>query len=202
MRLLILLRIARRLANSYTTTSGSWGTQVNKLVSLLLLLTLGACASTTSTLIPLHAGPPKAAVLPLSGALGEQAADFLTEEFAKNGVAVVETSRLRTITAIDTDLDPSSPRGASTLKSYGDDLGVRYLFAGTVTSDRGPLSSYEHVYITLRLVDVGSGQTRWIGRYGNPMWSSAFSTQGDLKRGAEDIVREFIKAGGPAVLSE
>lgn len=156
---------------------------MTRLIAAFMLLALAGCASTSSTLIPLQAGPPRAAVLPLTGALGEQASDFLSEEFAKNGVAVVETSRLRSVVAVDTDIDPSSPAGASSLKKYGDDLGVPFLFSGTVTSDRGPLSSYEHVYITLRLLDVSSGQTRWIGRYGNPMWSSAFSTQGDLKRG-------------------
>lgn len=168
----------------------------------LLAVALSACASTSSTILPRTAGPPRAAVLPLTGSLGEQASDMLSQEFAANGVALVETSRLRQIIALDTDLNPSTPAAVAGLKTYGDQLGVRYLFSGTVTAQGGPLSSYPHVFMTLRLLDVESGQTRWIGRYGNPLWTSAFSTQGDLQRGVKDIVAEFIKAGGQAVLNE
>ena len=87
------------------------------------------------------------------------------------------------------------------LSSYGEELGVRYLFTGTVSAEGGPLYSFDHVNMTLRLIDVQSGQTRWIGRYGNSMWTSAISTQGDLQRGSKALVAEFISAGGPALLT-
>lgn len=174
--------------------------QIRVLCAILILM-LGACASTSSTMLPFVEGPPRAAVLPLSGDLGEQAANLLSQEFAKNGVTVIETSRLRTVIAIDTDLSSATPAAVASLKSYGDQLGVPFLFSGTVTTDKGPLSSYPHVFITLRLLDVSTGQTRWIGKYGNPMWTSAWSTQGDLERGASDLVQEFVKVGGPKVLN-
>lgn len=127
---------------------------------------------------------------------------MLSQELARNGVALAEGAKLRTVVAVDTDLSSATPAAVASLKTYGDELGVRFLFSGTVTTDRGPLSSYPHVFMTLRLLEVDSGQTRWIGRYGNAMWSSAWSTQGDLERGAQDLVQEFIRAGGPAILSE
>lgn len=172
------------------------------LVVFALTALLAACASTSSTTIPRIEGPPRAAVLPLSGELGEQASDLLSQEFARNGVAFVETGRLRSVVAVDTDLSAATPAAVASLKSYGDQLGVPFLFSGTVSTDKGPLSSYPHVFITLRLLEVSTGQTRWLGRYGNAMWTSAWSTQGDLERGATDIVQEFIKAGGPAILRE
>lgn len=171
-------------------------------VLLSCAIFLAGCASTSSTIIPRMSGPPLAAVLPLTGDLGEQASDLLSQEFARNGVAVVETGRLRSVVAVDTDLSSATPAAVATLKSYGEQLGVSFLFSGTVSTDRGPLSSYPHVFITLRLLEVSNGQTRWVGRYGNSMWTSAWSTQGDLERGANDIVQEFIKAGGPAILRE
>jgi TolB-like protein len=163
-------------------------------------VTLSACASTTSTLIAVNDGAPRVAVLPLEGPLGAQAVDLISQELAAAGIATVERGRMVNFQALDTDLDPSSPAAVQTLSSYGDTLGVKYLFVGTVSAVNGPLYSFAHVNMTLRLIDVRTGQTRWIGRYGNAGWTSAISTQGDLHRGARDIVREFIRAGGPSLL--
>jgi TolB-like protein len=148
------------------------------------------------------AANPKLAVLPLDGPLGQQAVDLLSEEFAANGINVVERAKIVPLIAVDTDLNPSSPAAVQNYSHLGETLGVRYLFAGTVSAASGPLYSYAHVNITLRLIDVKTGQTRWIGKYGNPLWSSAISTQGDLQRGAHDLVQEFIKAGGEKLLAE
>ncbi|WP_374453610.1 hypothetical protein [Phenylobacterium sp.] len=172
-------------------------------VGALLALTMAGCASTSSVVMqPTRAGAPVVAVLPLDGPLGDQAIDFLSQEFAANGITTVERAKLIPLIAVDTDLSPSSPTAVQTYARYGEALGVRYLFAGTVSADAGPLYSYAHVNMTLRLIDVRTGQTRWLGRYGNPLWSSAISTQGDMQRGARDLVREFIKAGGETLLKD
>jgi TolB-like protein len=145
---------------------------------------------------------PSVAILPLEGPLGAQAVDLISQELANHGVGVVERARVRANIGIDTDLNPGAPTEASALAQLGAELGVNYLFAGTVSAQDGPLYSFPHVNMTLRLIDVRSGQTRWIGRYGNSLWTSAISQQGDLQRGARDLVTEFIRAGGPALLGQ
>lgn len=173
-------------------------------LALTMVAAVSSCAaSTSSVVIPkAAAGAPKVAMLPLEGPFGSEATDMLTENLAEAGIATVERAKVIPMIAVDTDISPDEPAGVRSLGQYGQKLGVNYLFTGTVSTTSGPLYSYAHVFITLRLVDARTGQTRWIGRYGNPGWSSAMSTQGDLKRGARDIVKEFIKSGGPAILND
>ena len=163
-------------------------------------LGLSGCASTSSTLISATTGRPQSAVLPLDGPLGSQAADLISEQFAASGIATVE--RAKVLPLVNVGLGESAPASVEGYSRYTRGLGVHYLFVGTVSAVGGPLYSYAHVNMTLRLVDTRSGQTRWIGRYGNAMWSSAISTQGDLQRGARDLVREFVHAGGSKLLVE
>ncbi len=167
-----------------------------------MALTLGGCASTSSVVMHQTLGGPKVAILPLEGPLGAQAVDFLSSELGDKGIAVVERAKLIPLIAVDTDLSPTSPAAVQSFARYGEALDVRYLFAGTVSAVPGPLYSYPHVNMTLRLIDVRSGQTVWLGRYGNPLWSSAISTQGDVQRGARDLVAEFVKVGGLALLAK
>lgn len=172
-------------------------------IMLGALLLVGACASpATSVLLPVSTSTPSVAILPLEGELSGQAEDLLALELAENGVAVVERSRTQQIVAIDTDFTPGSPRDAKLLNEIGAQLGVEFVFSGTVSTDNGPLSSYPHVFMTLRLLETSNGQTRWIGKYGDSMWTSAFSTQGDLKRGVKKLVAEFIDSGGATLLQD
>lgn len=169
-------------------------------LAVFAAIALAGCASTSSTIIPESRGA-RVAIVGLDGPLGAQAVDLISQELAVRGIAVVEAATTREVIGVDTDLSDASPASVQALASYGEELGVRYLFTGTVSAVGGPLYSFDHVNMTLRLIDVRSGQTRWIGRYGNSMWTSAISTQGDLQRGAKAIVAEFISAGGPALLA-
>lgn len=174
-----------------------------KLVLGLTILLFTACASpTSSVLVPIVSGAPTVAILPLEGELGGQAEDLLAIELANRGIGVVERSRVRQVIAIDTDFVASSPDEVKALNSIGKQLGVDFVFSGTVSTDRGPMASYPHVFMTLRLLSIEDGQTRWIGRYGDSMWSSAFSTQGDLKRGVQFIAKEFVTSGGADLITE
>jgi TolB-like protein len=121
---------------------------------------------------------------------------LISEAFAQKGIAVIERAEAVPYLAIDTDLSSASPDAVQSFSKLGHTLGVRFLFIGTVSAERGPLYSFPHVNMTLRLIDVESGETRWLGRYGNSLWTSAISEQGDLQRGASDIVDEFVKSGG------
>lgn len=182
--------------------AGFWG-RAMRTVAALLLICLASCASTTSSMvIPQSTSAPQVAVLPLDGPLGVQAADLISAELASHGVATVERANVDPVLGVETDLSPGTPTVAQNYAHYGQALRVRYLFVGTISADQGPLASYAHVVITLRLIDVTSGQTRWIGRYGNSAWSSALSTQGDLRRGSQQMVQEFVRAGGPAILAQ
>ena len=181
------------------------GERVLRLIAALCVsVMLSACAtpSTSSVVLPAASQTHRVAIVGFDGELGDQAVDLISQELALRGIVVVERARTRQLLAIDTDLAAGSPAAVEAVATYGEQLGVRYLFTGTVTTDGSGLASYPHVFITLRLIDVRSGQTRWMGRYGNPNWSSAWSQQGDLQRGARDIVREFVTVGGPAILDE
>jgi TolB-like protein len=169
-----------------------------RMTVLILALSVGSlsCASTSSVMVhPSDGGPPKIAILPLTGNLGVQASDMIAERLAMEGIATVERGHLDEVMR-EVGFKDNAMFDQSSLPEYGKLLGVKVLLTGSVTSSRGLLSSYAHVFITLKAVDVATGKVTWIGRYGNSKWSSATSTQGDLERGAKDIVREFIKSHG------
>jgi len=172
-----------------------------RLIALLATALVAGCASTSSVVLPAASqGHAQVAVLPLEGPLGAQASDLISEAFAQKGVAVIERAKAVQYLAIDTDLSGTSPDAVQSFSKLGNTLGVRFLFIGTVSAERGPLYSFPHVNMTLRLIDVHSGATRWLGHYGNSLWTSAISQQGDLQRGADDITDEFIKSGGAALI--
>jgi len=163
---------------------------------LFIFLLVAGCASTSSVLLNHQASAnPTVAILPLDGQLGAQASDLIAEELAREGIPTIDRTRLLFI------LQEQGFRGdmrfdQSSVAQYGKTLGVKKVFSGTVTTSRGPLSSFPHVFITLKVIDVETSQVTWIGRYGDPGGTWAFSTQGDLKRGAKKIVEEFIKVHG------
>ena len=85
----------------------------------------------------------------------------------------------------DRRFDPTS------LPQVGRLLGLREVVVGSISAAGGPLYSYAHINIALRLVEVETGEVLWASRYGNPLWSSAISTQGDVQRGAESLAQNF-----------
>jgi TolB-like protein len=177
-------------------------TRRHAILGLSSLVLQSACASTSSTLLSPTASKPNVAILPLHGLLGVQASDLIAQELTTRGIAYVEPARVRQVVTVDTDLSEANITLVDTMRSYGQQLGVKFLLFGTITTDQGPLSSYPHVFITLRLYQVETGSTIWIGRYGNSLWSSAISTQGDLQRGARDLASELVKSGAGQLLVE
>jgi len=154
------------------------------------------CSSTSSVLINQNeAKSPQVAVMPLHGAYGQQASDFITEQLATKGVATIERAQLNYILR-EHGFKKTDQFNQSSLAEYGRFLGVKKMLTGTISSVEGPLYSFPHVNITLKVVDVSTGQITWVGRYGNSFWTSAISTQGDIQRGAKKIVKEFVKVHG------
>jgi TolB-like protein len=169
---------------------------MKKLICLLPILFLVGCAPTSSVMVNHDlSATATIAVIPLEGEFGQQASDLIAEQLAINGIPTIERAQ------IDAVLREHEFRGndnfdQSSLAEYGRLLGVKKVFIGTITTIRGPLYSFPHVNITLKVVDVATGKVSWIGRYGNSLWTSAISTQGDIQRGAKHIVKEFIKVHG------
>jgi TolB-like protein len=168
---------------------------MNKITVLLLCLGLCGCATHSVRINHPSGAKPLVAVLSLDGPHGEQASDYITEQLAVNGILPIERTQL------DAILTEHGYRGnknfnQETLADYGRLLGVKKVFIGTISEISGPLYSFPHVNITLKLVDVSTGSILWIGHYGNSLWTSAISTQGDIQRGAKWIVHEFIKIYG------
>jgi TolB-like protein len=161
------------------------------LVIAALLLT--SCATTTvksSSFRPLATG--KIAVMPLSGDYGEQAADMIGQELLMRGFRLIDHTQIdkamRQLGYVgDRRFDPDA------LPAVGKQLGLKELLVGSITEIGGPLSSYPHVNISLRLVDVETGEVLWSAKYGNPLWSSATSTQGDIQRGAALLGQAFAR---------
>lgn len=160
------------------------------------LIFIGGCASTSSVMVNHERSTTSTiAIMPLEGQYGAQTSDLIAEQLAASGIPTIERAQ------IDVILRENGYRGnanfdQSSIAEYGRLLGVKKIFTGTVTTDRGPLSSFPHANITLKLIDVATGKVTWIGRYGNSYWTSAVTTQGDLQRGARDIVSEFVKVHG------
>jgi len=165
------------------------------LIASMACLALCGCATSSVKLNYSTGSKPVVAVLPLNGLHGEQASDYITEQLAVNGILPVERAQMDTILAQQGIRDYKN-FDKSTLADYGKMLGVKKLFIGTISEISGSLYSFPHVNMTLKLIDVSTGNVLWIGRYGNSLWTSAISTQGDIQRGAKWIVQEFIKVYG------
>lgn len=133
--------------------------------------------------------------MPLQGEFGEQASDLIAEQLALNGIPTIERNQLDVLLR-ENGFKGNEMFDQASLPEFGRLLGVKRMFTGTITTVSGPLYSFPHANITLKVVDVSTGRVTWIGRYGNSMWTSAISTQGDIQRGAKHIVREFIKVHG------
>ena len=131
----------------------------------------------------------------LTGAGHQQASDLIAEQLALNGIPALERAQLN-IVLKEHGFRGNEKFDQTSLAEYGSLLGMKKVFAGTITAVSGPLYSFPHVNITLRVVDVATGKVTWIGKYGNSLWTSAISTQGDIQRGAKHIVKEFVKTHG------
>lgn len=165
-----------------------------------LVQTLVSCSTSSVLIEDFSDQNPDVAILSLDGPFGAQAAELISLELAKKGVIVAERSEILNSISLDTDLSKASPEKIKMLSKYGDELGVDFVFVGTTSAEQGPLYSFAHVFMTLRLIDVKTGRTKWVGTYGNSFWSSAISTQGDLKRGVRHLTKEFIKSGASKLL--
>jgi TolB-like protein len=152
-----------------------------------------SCATTTvksSSFRPLTNG--KVAVMPLSGDYGEQAADMIGQELMMRGFRLIDHTQIDTVMRRfgyvgEKRFDPDA------LPAVGKQFGLREVLVGSITEIGGPLTSYAHVNISLRLVDVETGEVLWSAKYGNPLWSSATSTEGDIQRGAAFLGQAFAR---------
>lgn len=169
---------------------------MKKLLYLLPIIFSIGCASTSSVMV-MHdnSTKPTIAVVPLAGEYGQQTSDLIAEQLALNGIPTIERAQLDVVLR-EHGFHENDKFNQSSLAKYGRLLGVKKMLTGTITTARGPLYSFPHVNITLKVVDVETGKISWIGRYGNSLWTSAISTQGDIQRGANHIVKEFIKVHG------
>jgi TolB-like protein len=160
------------------------------LSSLTLLLSASCATKTTRSLSFRKLSGERIAVMPLSGPHGELAADLINQGLLECGFRVVERSR---IDAVFAELGFVGDRrfDSSSLPRVGRVLGLREVVVGSISAVGGPLYSYPHANIALRVVDVETGEVLWASRYGNPFWSSAISTQGDVQRGAESLAENL-----------
>jgi TolB-like protein len=170
------------------------------LATMLAACVVGGCASSV-VVPPIHTAP-YVALLPLEGPQGEQTADLLSQALARSGVSVVPRDRLQPLLAVETELDPTAPTAMDAYRRYGAALHVRYILSGRVSARQAPLAAFPHVDIELRLIDVQMGQTRWIGHYGDPIFSRALSAEGDLRQGVGDLADAFTKAAGQGLWAQ
>lgn len=135
------------------------------------------------------------AIVPFKGDYGAESVRPMAQEFAKRSIAVLEGASVISIIGYDAALTDGTPQTVSLLQKYGQALHVDFVFMGTVEAIGGPVYPFDHVKMTMQLIDVRTGQTRWIGKYGESVWTSAISTQGDISRGAKQIVEAFDDSG-------
>ena len=166
------------------------------LVAASLLAGVQACTPTRSIVIPERPDKPaRLAIIPLGGDLGPQAMDLVARQFAARGIPVREGPSVISLICYEANLTDGSPASAGPLRKYGDDLGVDFVVAGTAETVGGPLYAFDRVKMSLRLIDVRTGETRWIGSYGDTVWAAALNTQTDLARAAKQIVKAFDEGG-------
>ena len=166
------------------------------LVAASLLAGVQACAPTRSIVIPERPdAPARLAIVPLKGDLGPEAMNVISGELAARGIPAREGPSVISLIGYEANITDGSPASAGPLREYGRDLGVDFVVAGTAETVGGPLYAFDRVKMTLRLIDVRTGETRWIGSYGDTVWAAALNTQTDLARAAEHIVQAFDDGG-------
>ena len=135
-------------------------------------------------------------VTELKGPDGDVASDLIAQGLLGKGYRVVERSQIDHVLS-ELGRSGDSRFDSASIAAAGRQLGLHELLVGSVNLEGGPLYSFKHANITLRLVDVETGELLWASTYGNPGWTSAISTQGDLQRGAEYLTDEFFRAFPP-----
>jgi TolB-like protein len=166
------------------------------IAAVSVLLAVPACAQSRSIVIPERAGEPeKVAIVPFKGDLGLPAMDLIAGELAARGIPARQGASVISVVGYDTNITDSSSASAGPLQKYGEAHGVDFILAGTAETVSGPLYAFDRVKISLVLIDVRTGQTRWIGQYGDTVWAAAIDTQSDLAGGARQIVEAFDNAG-------
>lgn len=180
----------------HAARAGKNSSMKHLLVAVSLLLGVSACAPTRSIVIPERPDTPaRLAIVPLTGDLGPEAMDLITEQLAGRGIPVREGPAVISLIGYEANITNGSPASAAPLQKYGDKLGVDFVLAGTAETVGGPLYAFDRVKMSLRLIDVRTGETRWIGSYGDTVWAAALNTQTDLARAAEHIVQAFDDGG-------
>ena len=166
------------------------------LVAASLLAGVSACAPTRSIVLTERPDTPaKLAIVPLKGGLGPEAMELITEQLAARGIPAREGPPVIRLIGYEANITNGSPASAGLLRKYGGDLGVDFILAGSAETVGGPLYAFDRVKMSLRLIDVRTGETRWIGSYGDTVWAAALNTQTDLARAAEHIVQAFDDGG-------
>lgn len=166
------------------------------LVAMSLLAGVSACAPTRSIVIPERPdAPAKLAIVPLKGDLGPKAMDLIAGQLVARGIPAREGPSVMSLIGYEANITDGSPASAGPRRKYGNDLGVDFILAGSAETVDGPLYAFDRVKMSLRLIDVQTGETRWIGSYGDTVWAAALNTQTDLARAAEHIVQAFDDGG-------
>jgi TolB-like protein len=166
--------------------------QISFIAILFSAFAFSGCQSTQSVVVNQSLNSkPVLAVFELEGDYGKEASGLISQELALNGVPSLERSQIESIFK-EHSYHGDARFDQSSVSEYGNLLGVNKILIGNVRADGGPLYSFPHIFITLKLIDVETGNIKWIGKYGNPSWTSATSTMGDLNRGAKHIVKEFL----------
>jgi hypothetical protein len=166
------------------------------LFAVLLLLGLQACAPTRSIVIPqTPEAPARLAIVPIRGDLGRKAMDLITAQFLARGIPAREGPPVISLVGYEASLTAGRPAASGPLQKYGDQLGVDFVLVGTAETVGGPLYAFDRVKMTLQLIEVRTGEIRWVGRYGDTVWAAALTTQSDLARAAEHVVQAFDDDG-------
>ena len=166
------------------------------LVAASLLLGVQACAQTRSITLPERPdAPARLAILPLKGDLGPDAMDEIAEQLAARGIPAREGPPVIRLIGYEANITDGSPTSVVLLREYGRELDVDFILAGSAETVGGPLYTFDRVKMSLRLIDVETGETRWIATYGDTVWAAALNTQTDLARAAEHIVQAFDDGG-------
>lgn len=143
----------------------------------------------------------KIAIVPFDGEYGSQTIDLISRELAKIGIPAVQGAEIvQYYRATDMTLSDNDPGTVIARKRYGEELGIDFILTGQVEGVEMPPYGFRRIKMTMKLIDINSGQTRWVGDYGKSLWTSATSTQGDLSRGARHIVKAFDESGADDIV--
>jgi hypothetical protein len=157
------------------------------LILALLPLLFNSCATPPQIQVGQKSGS-KIGLFWFSGLNGDQAADSVAQKLLTAGYNLADMAATNRA-IVETKFNAQQISTDSLLKLRSE-TGIDFLLVGSSSPLPGILN-FSHAKMALTLIDIKKGVVVWNSTYGNPIFTGAIGTKGDVERGASILINAF-----------